>query len=86
LDAEQKWNIDFASLLQRWRGGRIIQSDYIVGFLEKVYRQADHDDNDLLDHVEIGGQLKENYPALKRIALEAMEVDAVVPSTSASLE
>jgi 6-phosphogluconate dehydrogenase len=86
MDAEQKWNIDFAGLLQLWRGGCIIQSDYIVGLLEKVYRQADHGDNDLLDHIEIGGQLKENYPALKRIALKAMEVDAVVPSMSASLE
>lgn len=85
-DREQKWDIDFAGILQLWRGGCIIQSDFIVDLLEKVYRQNDHDDNDLLDHHEIGGSLMENYSALKKVVLMAMEVDAPVPSLSASLE
>jgi 6-phosphogluconate dehydrogenase len=85
-DQEQKWQIDLAGILQLWRGGCIIQSDYIVDLFEKVYRQDGHDDNDLLDHHEIGGSLMENYPALKRVVLKAMEADAPVPSMSASLE
>ena len=85
-DREQKWEIDFAGILQLWRGGCIIQSDFIVNLLEKVYRQHDHDDNDLLDHHEIGDTLMENYSALKNVVLMAMEVDAPVPSMSASLE
>jgi 6-phosphogluconate dehydrogenase len=83
---EQKWNIDFAGIFQLWRGGCIIQSDYIVSLFEKVYRQNDHDDNDLLHHEEIGGQLKENYSALKRVVLKAMKADAPVPSMSAAVE
>ncbi len=83
---EQKWEMDLANLLQLWRGGCIIQSDYIVNLLEKVYRQNDRDDSNLLEHGEIGVPLKENYPALKRIVLRAIEADAPVPSLSASLE
>ncbi len=83
---EQKWEIDMANLLQLWRGGCIIQSDYIVNLLEKVYRQKDHNDRDLLEHREIGAPLKENYPALKRVVLRAIEADAPVPSLGASLE
>jgi 6-phosphogluconate dehydrogenase len=83
---EQKWNVDFAEILQLWRGGCIIQSDYIVGLLEKVYRKNDHDDNDLLDHPEIGVPLKENYPALKKVVTKALEADAAVPSLGAALE
>lgn len=83
---EQKWDVDFADMLQLWRGGCIIQSDYIVDLLERVYRQNNHDGKDLLDHREIEAPLKENYPALKRVVLRAIEADAPVPSLSASLE
>ena len=85
-DREQKWSIDFAGIFQLWRGGCIIQSDYIVDLLEKAYRQNNQNDNDLLDHPEIGGALMDNYPALKKIVLNALDADAPVPSMSASLE
>lgn len=85
-DREQKWKIDFAGILQLWRGGCIVQSDYIVDLLEKAYQQNHHGDNHLLDHEEISAALKENYAGLKRVVLKATEVDAPVASMSASLE
>ena len=77
--------MDFTSIMQLWRGGCIIQSDYIVDLLEKAYRQNDHDD-DLLSSKEMGDALSKAFPSLKKMVLKAIEANANIPSLSASLE
>lgn len=84
-DKEHGWGLDFTSVTQLWRGGCIIQSDYIVDLLEKVYRRNDHDD-DLLSSKEIGDELSKAFPSLKKAVLKAVEANANIPSLSASLE
>jgi 6-phosphogluconate dehydrogenase len=83
---EHGWNLDFADVLQLWRGGCIIRSDYIVDLLESVYRSREHDNNDLLGHSRIGKEFAATFQSLKEVVIRAMEVDLNVPALSASLE
>ncbi len=83
---EYDWNLDFTNIIQLWRGGCIIQSDYISDLLEKVYHRNDHDDDDLLSNKEIGDELGKAWPSLKNVVLKSIEADAYIPSLSASLE
>lgn len=83
---ENDWDLDFTKVVALWRGGCIIQSDYIADLLEKVYHRGDHDDDDLLSNKEIGDELGTAFPALKNVVIKAIEADAYVPSLSASLE
>jgi len=85
-DAEHEWKIDYVNIMQLWRGGCIIQSDYITDLLQRVYERDDHDDDDLLSNKEIGDELGKCYPSLKSVVLKSIEADAFVPSLSASLE
>lgn len=85
-DNKNGWKIDYARLLQIWRGGCIIQADHIVDLLERMYHRNDHDDDDILSNHEIGDELHQHYPALKNVVLKAMEADQVVPALSQSLE
>ena len=61
--------------MQLWRRCCIIQSDYTVDLLGKVYRREDDDDDDLLSSKEIGDELSKAFPSLK-VALKAMEANA----------
>ena len=85
-DKEHDWKLDFASIMQLWRGGCIIQSDFIIDLFEKIYRGDGHDHDDLLRNREIGQELEKAYPSLKKVVLKSVEADAYVPSLSASLE
>jgi 6-phosphogluconate dehydrogenase len=85
-DKEHGWGLDFTSIMQLWRGGCIIQSDYIADLLEKVYRRNDHDDDDLLSSKEVSDELSKAFPSLKKVVLKATEANANIPSLSASLE
>jgi 6-phosphogluconate dehydrogenase len=40
-DRQCGWKLDFAQLLQLWRGGCIIQADHIVDLLQRMYKRAD---------------------------------------------
>lgn len=80
------WNIDFADLIQLWRGGCIIQSDGIADLLEAAYRDDSHSKTDLLEHPNIMQQLIEAYPGIKNVVLKGTEADCYIPSISASLE
>ncbi|KAL9109798.1 MAG: hypothetical protein Q9227_005667 [Pyrenula ochraceoflavens] len=89
--ANQKhnWNLNFADILQLWRGGCIIQSDFIVDLLESVYRSQPHSSSSsssLLSTPQIGHELSQAFPSLKRVTLKALEADANIPALSASLE
>jgi 6-phosphogluconate dehydrogenase len=64
---EHGWGLDFISITQPRRGGRITQFDYIIDLLEKVYRR--NDDDDLLGNKEIGDELRKAFPSLKKVVL-----------------
>jgi 6-phosphogluconate dehydrogenase len=85
-DKEYKWVLDFPSIIQLWRGGCIIQSDYITDLLERVYRRADRDDDDLLSNKEIADELGKAFPSLMNMVVKAIEANACIPSLGASLE
>jgi 6-phosphogluconate dehydrogenase len=75
-DKDHGCGLDFTSVMQLWRGGWIIQSDYVVNLLEKVYCRNDHDDDDLLSRKEIGDELSKVFPSLKKVVLKAIEANA----------
>ncbi|MCJ1233872.1 hypothetical protein MMC14_001830, partial [Varicellaria rhodocarpa] len=83
--AENKWSIDFASIIQIWRAGCIIQSDHISDLLEQVYKNSPSETN-LLINRSIAQTLSESFPALKRVVLKSIGANAHIPSLSASLE
>jgi 6-phosphogluconate dehydrogenase len=85
MDTQENWNLDYRNIIQIWRGGCIIQSDYISDLLDKVYQRPDHSD-DLLADKEIGDELGQSIPSLKNVVLKAIEADAYIPSLSATLE
>ncbi|KAK5165826.1 uncharacterized protein LTR77_008749 [Saxophila tyrrhenica] len=81
----KNFNINYPNLLQIWRAGCIIRSDYINReLLLPIYKQGPFV-NPLTDPT-FASELKKMYPALKRVVMKAMEADQVVPSLSASLE
>lgn len=84
---EVKWNVDFSSVLQIWRGGCIIQADYIADMLQPIF--ADYKSKDtmnLLFQERIAKDLKNGMPALRKVVAASVENDHVVPAISASLE
>lgn len=85
-DAKEGWKLDYRKIMQLWRGGCIIQADHIVDLLDSMYARADHDADNILGNAEIGHELHELYPAVKKIVLKGIEKDAFVPSISQSLE
>lgn len=80
-DKKYNWGSDFPSIIQLWRGGCIIQSDYIADLLERVYHRADHDDDDLLSNKEIGDELGKVFPSLKNVVLKAIEAQCKYPES-----
>jgi 6-phosphogluconate dehydrogenase len=84
-DKDHGWGLDFTSIMQLWRGGCIIQFDYIINLLEKINRRNGHEDGDLLNSKEIGDELSKAFPSLK-VVLKAIEANANIPSLSALLE
>lgn len=83
---ENGWHMNLSSMLQLWRGGCIIQSDFIVNMLDSVYRSRACDKDNLLGHPILSKELKSALPALKRVVLSALESDAHVPVMGATLE
>ena len=82
---EKGWELNFANVIAIWRGGCIIQSDYIADLLQGVYQDEPHAGN-LLGNPKVAKEVKGCYAGLKNVVLKATEVDAHVPSLSASLE
>ncbi len=86
-DRENKWHIDFSTVLQIWRAGCIIQADYIADLLGKVWDGCGKQENRHLLYVErVAEELKKGFSSLKRVVMKGVQHNAVVPSLSATLE
>jgi 6-phosphogluconate dehydrogenase len=88
-DDKYGWGLDYIAITRIWRGGCIIQSDHISDVLESVLsssKEANSANDDLLYHPDLIEPLAQAFPHLKKIVLRAIEVDACVPSLSATLE
>ncbi len=84
---DNHFNVDFAELLQIWRGGCIIRADYInESVLTPIYKDRKTEFVNPLYNGKVASDLKRSYPSLKKIVLAATESDQIVPSMSASLE
>jgi 6-phosphogluconate dehydrogenase len=88
-DNNYGWGLDYIAITRIWRGGCIIQSDYISDLLESVLfssNEANSVNDDLLYHPELVEHLAKAFSHLKKVVLRAIEADACVPSLSATLE
>lgn len=87
-DKQNKWAIDYEHIVQIWRNGCIIRADHIADILDEIFSKK-HDSNEqrnLLYEPQIANELKSSFPSLKRIVAKGVEVNAVIPSISATLE
>lgn len=87
-DQEHKWSIDYSQVWQIWRAGCIIQADYISdNILAPVLKNnPSSDDLNLNFSSVVAKDIKNAFPALRRIIAKSVETDQVVPALSASLE
>ncbi|EXJ68261.1 uncharacterized protein A1O5_08876 [Cladophialophora psammophila CBS 110553] len=93
MDREQGWNLDYRAILQIWRGGCIIQSDYISDLLDRVLSSRSDTQSpnemavdDLLSQDDVAAELGTCFSSLKNVVLKSLAVDAYIPSLSATLE
>ncbi|KPI37561.1 6-phosphogluconate dehydrogenase, decarboxylating [Cyphellophora attinorum] len=94
------WPLDFAAIIGIWRGGCIIQSDYISDLFTSIFTSSTNPfaspsspknstptpTPSLLTHPLLVKPLAQAYPSLKRVIAASVEADAIVPSLSATLE
>jgi 6-phosphogluconate dehydrogenase len=71
-------------VLKIGKAGCIVKSDAILEILQTSYAQGSH--LYLLCKPQIAEEDKKRGPALKKVVLQGIEVDAHVPCLSASLE
>lgn len=87
LDRENRrenWGINITRVLEIWRAGCIIKSDYLSDLLEQSYAE-----NPLLHPLckpQISAEVKKYWPSLKDIVMKGIHADAHVPCLSATLE
>ena len=87
-DRENKWQIDYSTVIQIWRAGCIIQADYIADMLSSIF-VGDHgrDKNrNLLYETRIAEDFKKGFEPLRRIVAKGVEANVIMPSMSATLE
>ena len=77
------WSIPFAKVIQIWRAGCIVQSDYIADLLEPLLETKKEN---ILCEKKVIDQLQKGFQALKKLVLKATETDLNVPALSATLE
>jgi 6-phosphogluconate dehydrogenase len=97
---DQDWGINMADCIKIWRGGKlkdsawsaftnaagcIIQSDALSDLLEPVYA-AESDLINLLLEPKVAQELASTYSALKEVVKACIDIDAIVPALSATLE
>lgn len=86
-DRENRWDIDFSTVIQVWRRGCIIQADYIADMLEEIWSAEGKSHNrNLFYNARVARELKDGFASLRRVILKGTESDAVIPSLSATLE
>ncbi|KAG4029488.1 hypothetical protein MFRU_015g00320 [Monilinia fructicola] len=86
-NSQNKWNIDFANIVQIWRAGCIIQSSHISSILSQIYTSPPSSETpDLLYAPTVVSELTAGFEPLKRIVMIGVQHNAVTPSISATLE
>ena len=86
-DAENKWGIDMGTVIQIWRAGCIIQWDALADMLEEHFNVHGTDENrNLLFESKFADELNKGFAPLKKVVGKGVEVNAVIPSLSATLE
>lgn len=88
-DKQNKWAIDFGMICQIWRSGCIIQADHISDLLRAIFHpenKSPHKNHNLLFEPTIVEELKTGFEPLKRLVAKGVEVNAIIPSMSATLE
>lgn len=82
---DEGWDISLGTCVGIWRAGCIIQEEYIADMLEPVLSGHEQIMNmKLID--EVARDLKAGYSALKQIVLLGVDIDAVIPAFSATLD
>ncbi|KAH9838914.1 hypothetical protein Tdes44962_MAKER01765 [Teratosphaeria destructans] len=87
-DKQFHFNVNYTELLQVWRAGCIIQADYISNsLLQPIYEslQPSAAPNPLFE-ADVARDLKKGFSHLKKVVVEAVSGDHVVPALSATLE
>jgi 6-phosphogluconate dehydrogenase len=93
-DSANGWSINLLEVLQIWRAGCIIRTDYIGDLLEPIFQkyeehksqQRNLEENNLLFEEDIAKEWRKCFQALKSVVLKATEADAIIPALSATLE
>ncbi|KAL7777922.1 hypothetical protein CFE70_004595 [Pyrenophora teres f. teres 0-1] len=87
-DQEHKWEIDYSQVWQIWRAGCIIQADYISDeILAPVLKSnPSSEDLNLNFSTRVAKDVKNCFPALRRVVAKAVETDQLVPAIGATLE
>ncbi|KAF5689078.1 6-phosphogluconate dehydrogenase (decarboxylating) [Fusarium denticulatum] len=81
---QEGWGVDMTRVLNIWRAGCIIKSDYIFDILDVAY--AEGSDVHPLCRPGVSNEIKKSWPSLKAIVLEGLKADAHLPCLSATLE
>jgi 6-phosphogluconate dehydrogenase len=87
-DQEHKWDIDYSQVWQIWRAGCIIQADYISDeILAPILKsKPSSDELNLNFSSRVAQDIRNCFPALRRVVAKAVETDQVAPAMSATLE
>jgi 6-phosphogluconate dehydrogenase len=88
-DEEHEWHIHYANVWQIWRGGCIIQADYISDeILAPILKapSADASSIHLQRDARVARDIRNAYPSLRRVVAKVVETDQVAPALSATLE
>ncbi|KAI9801898.1 MAG: hypothetical protein M1833_002212 [Piccolia ochrophora] len=87
-DRQNNWRIEFSTVVQIWRAGCIIQCDPIADLLSTIFRPEFGRERSryLMYEPRIAEEFKRGFPALKRVVAKGVEVNAVIPSLSATLD
>lgn len=87
-DQQHEWNIDYSQVWQIWRAGCIIQADYISDeLLSPILKsKPSSDDLNLNFSPRVAKDIRNCFPALRRVVAKSIETDQVIPAISATLE
>ncbi|PVH93932.1 6-phosphogluconate dehydrogenase-like protein [Periconia macrospinosa] len=88
-DKEHGWNINYSSVWQIWRGGCIIQADYISDEILAPVLKSTNASPETLNlnlNPRAAKDISKCYPSLRTIVAKSVETDQVTPAISATLE
>ena len=83
---ENRWSISFRDVAQIWRNGCIIRSDHIIDMLEDHFIVEGQSDVNILHWGRMAEEMKSTFPSLKKIVGLGIELNAIIPSLSATLD